>query len=201
MNYTSISSSNRIELKKVYVFLIALFVSIQIFAQPANDDCSTAALLTAGSCCSMSTFTTVSATASTGEITPSCGGYTGGDVWFQVVVPASGHLVFSTMASNSSADGSMSIYSGACGALTEIQCSADNGTNLDPFIDNSSLTPGSTVYIRYWQAGGGAGADFNICVFAPTVQPPCTNLGFEDSFNGWTGTLGNSVTGDRKSVV
>ena len=181
--------------KTALILLVVLFSSFRMLAQPANDDCANATSIVAGTCCTFYYYTTISATASVGVADPSCGAYAGGDVWFQVVVPASGNLIIQTQTINSGLDASMAIYSGACGALTEIACCADNGSDLDPMISSNSLIPGSNVFIRYWMANGAAGADFNICVYSPPVEPPCTNLGFEDSFTGWIGTLGNSVTG------
>ncbi len=181
--------------RTIFILLFVLLSSFRMLAQPANDDCANASYMVPGTCCTFYYNTTIGATASTGVANPSCGGYAGGDVWFQVVVPASGALIIQTQTINSASDASMAIYSGACGALTEIACSADNGSDIDPMISSNTLIPGSTVFIRYWMANGAAGADFNICVYSPPVELPCTNLGFEDSGTGWIATLGNSVTG------
>ena len=182
-------------MKKLLLFIIVVISASQLMAQPLNDECLGAITLTPGVYCAMSTYTTINATASTSEITPTCGNYAGGDVWFKVIVPASGALVFNTLVSSSGADASMAIYSGMCGALAEIECNDNFGDNINPTIINSSLIPGSTVYIRYWLNGSVPGSDFQISVSASDLQPPCTNLGFENGFNGWIGSLGNSKPG------
>lgn len=61
---------------------------------PANDDPCNAIALTPGVACSFSTHTTTGATDSPGVPAPGCASYNGGDVWFEVTVPASGHLIF-----------------------------------------------------------------------------------------------------------
>jgi hypothetical protein len=157
-------------------FLIVMLAGMQLFAQPINDDCYSAISIIPGQgFCSYNSFTTIGATASAGVPAPTCGNYAGGDVWFKVVVPASGHLIFDSKSSNSSFDASMAIYSGTCAALTEIECDADDSSNgLMPAINNASLTPGSIVYIRFWQANGGAGEAFELCVY-DTELPPCQN--------------------------
>ncbi|MEI6852323.1 MAG: PKD domain-containing protein [Bacteroidota bacterium] len=160
-------------LRRILVLLIFLFASLQMIAQPANDNCTGATVLTPGTSCNYISSTTVGATASAGIPNPSCGNYAGGDVWFQVVVPASGHLTFDTQGANSSYDASMAIYSGPCTSLTEIECDADDSNNgAMPMINNSSLTPGSTVYVRVWTANGAAGEAFNICA---VTGPVCLN--------------------------
>jgi gliding motility-associated-like protein len=186
--------------RNFFLLLFTLIISGQVFAQPANDECANASVLNVSTCCVMNAFTTISATASAGAPAPTCGAYTGGDVWFQAVVPASGHIVFETQTSNSSLDPSMSLYTGTCGSLMEINCNDNYGSSVDPLIDASGLTPGTTVYIRYWLNNGGV-SNFYICAYSPQIQPPCSNLGFEDGINGWTGTLGNSQTGPAGALT
>ena len=159
--------------RKIYIFLFAALISMQLFAQPANDNCSGAIPYTPTALCNYLTYTTVGATASPGVPAPTCGNYTGGDVWFQTTVPSTGHLTFDTYTTNSSYDGSMAIYSGTCASLTQIACATGGSAyGLMPMIDNSSLTPGSTVYVRFW--GGNSGADFGLCIYDPVV-PSCLN--------------------------
>ncbi len=189
-------------LRKILVLLIGLFASVQIFAQPANDNCIGATTLTPGTSCNYISATTVAATASSGVPNPSCGNYAGGDVWFQVVVPASGHLTFDTQGSNSSYDASMAIYSGTCTSLTEIECDADDSSNGSmPMINNTTLTPGSTVWVRVWTANGGAGEAFNICAVTGPVclnNTPagdyCSNATPMCNFNGYCGNTSGTYT-------
>jgi gliding motility-associated-like protein len=71
-------------------------------------------------------------------------------------------------------DGGMAIYSGTCGSLVLIECDDDDsGNGMMPKIDNSSLTPGSTIYIRFWEYGNDNLGTFGICVTEPA--PPSDN--------------------------
>src|SRR5207253_979931 len=108
-------------------------------------------------------------TPTTGVPAPGCANYTGGDVWFQVTVPAGGSLVFNSQ-SGSMTNGGMAIYSGTCTSLTLIDCDDDGSLNyLMPMIVQAGLAPGSTVFIRFWGYGTNAGT-FGICV--TTLPPP-----------------------------
>ena len=138
---------------------------------PANDECAGAIALTVGSSCSFTQYTTSGATGSVGPPAPGCASYSGGDVWFSVVVPSTGRIILDTN-TGVVTDGGMAIYSGNCGTLTLIECDDDDSANgLMPFIDRSGLTPGSTVYVRFWEYGNDNPGTFSICAWAPA--PPC----------------------------
>jgi hypothetical protein len=131
-----------------------------------NDDCADATVLAVNSgSCSYSTYGNSFATSS-GIANGACGTSTVKDVWFRVTVPASGNLVFQVDAIDFN-DGAMAIYTGNCGALTEIDCDDDSGPGLMPRIDASGLTPGATIFIRFWEVSGTQTGNFNICVFEP----------------------------------
>ncbi len=140
-----------------------------------NDDCSTAIPLTVGVNCIMSAYSNATATTSStvGTPAPGCASYSGGDVWFRVVVPANGILTIDSQ-SGTITDSGMALYSGSCGALTLIECDDDDSANgAMSFITRTGLTPGSTVYIRFWEFGNDNNGTFGIC--ATTVsscQPP-----------------------------
>ncbi|MEI8202249.1 MAG: T9SS type A sorting domain-containing protein [Bacteroidota bacterium] len=138
---------------------------------PINDECSGAIAITPGTTCSYSTFSNVYATASSGVPSPGCANYIGTDVWFSVVVPPSGHLIFDSQNNSSvSGDGGMTIYSGSCGSLSLIACN-DNSSNypLMPMINKSGLTPGTTIYIRFWRNNNLNGWTFGLCVYDPPI--------------------------------
>ncbi|RYE20742.1 MAG: gliding motility-associated C-terminal domain-containing protein, partial [Sphingobacteriales bacterium] len=142
---------------------------------PVNDDACAPILLTASATCNYATYTTASATASPGVPAPGCAQYNGGDVWFTVVVPASGALTIDTRQGGIT-DGGMALYSGNCNALTLIECDDDDSPNgAMPMIIRSGLTPGSTVFIRFWKYNGGAGGTFDICVTFPPPPPANDN--------------------------
>ena len=112
----------------------------------------------------------MSATNTAGIPAPTCANYTGGDVWFSFVAPASGNIQLD-ITSNTLADSGMELYSAtACGGtFTSIECDDDDGTGLMSYINRTGLTAGQTYYVRVWGYGGVTGS-FNICAFAPT--PP-----------------------------
>jgi len=143
---------------------------------PANNDCASATVLPveAGTACTAQTLgTNVNATAS-GELPdPACGNFaTGEDVWFSVTVPAGGELNIEASTAGGPTDWAMSVYSGACGALAEIECDDDDGPGLFPSISLTGQTPGDVLLVRVWEWGNNAEGEFNICAFAPAPPPP-----------------------------
>lgn len=103
---------------------------------------------------------------------PSCGLFFpgGGDIWFSLIVPASGALEIETSDDGTgNFDTAIELYSGVCGALTYIDC--DNiGSMFGRFslLSASGLTPGSTVYARVWEAECDDFGTFNICARDPS---------------------------------
>jgi len=151
---------------------------MSVFAQvPANDLVCNATPLTVNSTCIFSQYTTANATNSTGLGVP-CFTTIGPDVWFSIVVPANGILNFD---SNTGfiTDGVMALYSGTCsGTLTELYCDDDgSGSNgLMPSFNTLGLTPGTTVYLRFYEYGGGNDGTFSLCVSSPApVAPPAND--------------------------
>ena len=157
-------------------------ISFSIACPPpplVNDDCINAIALPVNALCSYSTYSTSGATDSTGIPAPGCSDYAGGDVWFSAVVPANGIIQIDTV-QGVVTDGGMAIYSGSCGSLTLIECDDDDSDNgLMPYIQRSGLTPGSTVYIRFWEYGNDNTGTFGICVTTPTPpvnDNPCSSI-------------------------
>jgi len=144
---------------------------------PANDDPCGAIFMPSLDTCSYQTFTTQSATSSAGVPAPGCAYYQGGDVWFKTVVPATGGIIVNTN-TGVITDGGMAIYSGDCNNLTLIECDDDDSPNgLMPMIVRTGLTPGDTIWIRFWEYGNDNPGTFNICVKAappaPANDDPC----------------------------
>jgi hypothetical protein len=138
-----------------------------------NDDCSGAIALTINSACSYTTYSNFGANASLGIPAPGCGGYSGGDVWFSVVVPPSGNFIVDTQAGVIT-DSGMAAYSGTCGSLTLIACDDDGGTSLMSSLNITGQTPGATIYIRVWEFGNDNNGTFGICVTEPIN--PCGTI-------------------------
>lgn len=182
---------------------------------PTNDEpCSAIQLPEVTSMCQYSIFTTTGATTTLSAPTPSScvggggaaiGGYQSGsqDVWFAITVPSTGTIDVTAMPNGGAgyiSDGVMALYSGACSSLTQIACSDDNnypgtGNDLLPFISETGLTPGSTVYLRYWGFGTSSG-DFGICVSTAT-NDDCANALYICDINGYSASTSPSYTPDR----
>ncbi|WP_295336748.1 fibronectin type III domain-containing protein [Flavobacterium sp.] len=131
---------------------------------PINDNPCGAIDLNVNTSCSFQTFTTLGATNTTMVTAPSCGNYQGGDIWFIATVPSNGIVRVDTN-SNTIADGSMAVYSGSCSSLTPLQCDTDSSNNgLMPYLNFTGLTPGSIIYIRFWESGNDIQGNFSICL-------------------------------------
>ncbi|MCB9197408.1 MAG: gliding motility-associated C-terminal domain-containing protein [Flavobacteriales bacterium] len=183
---------------------------------PSNDEpCNAIQLPPVTAACSYLNFTTTGATATdpTGATTPlpsSCvggsgamiGGYSASskDVWFSITVPSTGSVYITPQPSFGINDGVMVLYSGTCGSLTQITCADDHnypGTANDfkPYIAATGLTPGSTVYLRYFGFGSTSG-DFGICVSSPT-NDACANALYICDLNGYSASTSAAYTPDR----
>lgn len=166
--------------KYLLLLMLVTFCGFGSFAQaPVNDDPCAAVTLTPGTSCTFQTFTTVNATPSTGFPAPGCAGVQNYDVWFQVTVPAGGALIFDALPGTMT-DGGMAIYSGDCNTMTLIECDDDDSQNGNmPMIFRTGLTPGSTIFIRFWGYSSSATppvfGTFGICVSIPPPPPANDN--------------------------
>ena len=165
-----------------YLFLLFLFTFYNIsesFSQPTNNTCSGAIDVSYSGSCNYKTYTNDSATNS-GNATSSCGGAPNTDVWFRVVVPQSGNLVFAFERLQSFYL-TMSIYKGDCDTLTQYRCDDNSSWEYRmPYIEiHDTSSKGDTLYVQVWGEDGKSGK-FNMCVYEPT-QP--TNKVCEKSIN------------------
>lgn len=142
-------------------------VAFFTFAQPANDNPCSATALTVNTTCSYSGYTNAAATGSAGVPAPGCASYSGGDVWFTVVVPANGQVTVD-MNSGVMTDSGLAFYTGTCGSLTLLSCDDDSSPNgLMSMLTATGLTPGSTLFIRVWEYGNNNNGTFSICASSP----------------------------------
>jgi hypothetical protein len=147
-------------------------------AAMTNDECINAIPITINATCTFSTYTNGTATASAGIPAPGCAGYSGGDVWFSIVVPANG-IVRADTQSIGMTDGGMAFYSGACGGLTFIECDDFDSSDPNdmPYISRTGMTPGATIYIRMWSYNNADNGAFGLCVTSPASCTTGTGLG------------------------
>lgn len=124
--------------------------------------------------CTFDRYTTLHATAS-GVPDPGCGDYLGGDVWFKLAVPDSGSIEIQTFTEAVAQypdnegwayRGGMAIYSGDCGNLTLMECNVNNGSYHPrmPGANLTGLTPGDTLWVRFWEFHNNDPGIFDICV-------------------------------------
>ncbi len=145
---------------------------------PPNDDPCAATVLPVGTSCTNTTSTTGGATNTTGIPAPTCGNYQGSDVWFRVVVPASGRLALntSTVTGSGLINAAMALYStpNCSGTYTQVACNDDTPTSTMPSLSFTGLTAGASYYVRVWSNGNGAYGQFNICATEPIINDePC----------------------------
>lgn len=141
-----------------------------------NDECSGAIALTPASnttCTSVFTGSvgaTQSQTATTG--TPD------DDVWFSFVATSDVHDIL--VNPNSMTNAILEVFSGSCGALTQVnQGFVNTGANSGSDEERSfyNLTTGSTYYLRVFSngnAGSGNQGTFDICVTTPASK--CSSI-------------------------
>lgn len=124
---------------------------------PVNNFCSEATLLPVyeNECQSYTLATNTAASGS--NIIPSCGNYNGGDVWFNAVVPASGHL---SIFQNSI---EIAVQLEAFDACTGNSLGCSDSGNLQL----SGLSAGQTIYIMAWESGNNNFGNFEVCAFDP----------------------------------
>ncbi len=161
-------------IKSLVLMLFFFLAGFSGWAQaPSNDDPCNATELPVAVACNPVPGTTVNATSSTGIPAPGCGQYNGRDVWFKFTVPAGGAVTITAQAGTMT-DGAMAIYSGSCTALTLIECDDDDGPDAMPKIVRTGLTPGATIWVRFWRYDNTSAGTFTICAQVP--PPPPTNI-------------------------
>ena len=164
---------------KHLIYISSLLIAgLSNFAFSQSDNPCGAPVLNPGASCSFTPANLpTSSTATTGVPAPGCANYQGSDVWYQVVVPASGTLTIDlNTASGGPTDMGMAWYSATCcsGPFTLIECDDDDSNNgLMPKIARTGMTAGSTVWVRIWEYGGNAFGNFQVCSFSPPPPTPC----------------------------
>ncbi len=141
---------------------------------PGNDPCSGAYWLADGVAF---TDSTALATYNAADGTANCGSSgTSADVWFKYRPATTGAVAINLCGSGF--DTVLAVYSGNCGALTQLACNDDNGglgpcsgSNLISYI-SQSMTAGTTYYIRVAGYQGATGAYTITAVGGGGTAPP-----------------------------
>lgn len=177
-------------------------IHIYCATPPANDNCAGAIALVPGGigiCNPIAgtvNYATQSAPAST------CGGTPNNDVWYSFVASSANMTI--SVTGNATMDAIVELMSGACGALTSLQCrdlTLSGGTEQFTY---SGLTVGNTYYIRVYDyyAAPPVDGSFTICVYQAAVAASncgnatpiaCggslvgqTNVGTVNDVNSWS---------------
>jgi hypothetical protein len=142
---------------------------------PANDNCANATVLTPGAAFATNPLvgTNIGSTASTGAPDPGCASYSGGDVWYSVVVPASGSITFDSASVSGSliSDTGMAIYSGPCSTLVLVECDDDDSANGSfSKISLTNRTPGEVLYVRFWEYGNNDFGTFQVSAYDASLS-------------------------------
>lgn len=167
--------------------------NICVTTAPANDEPCGATSLSLGSSCTFTTYNSTNATTSAGISPPGCSTYSGGDVWFSFVAPASGAVTIRTGA-QSITNLAMALYSASScsGTLTIMECDDNDGPGNMPFLTFSSvdLVVGETYYLRVWQSGSSSGGTFDLCAMTVPSGGDCTYAlrMFDTGGDGWGGS-------------
>lgn len=136
-----------------------------------GDSCFQAINFTVTTTCLTQVFSTTGATSEPTSIAPNpdCGFYLGNDIWIAVEVPASGKLRIE-ITNNVGMNAAMAIYTGTCGAFTQMLCESPSNSNtlVAHTINNIDLA-GDILYLRFWNRNSTLGGTFNLCAFEPNI--------------------------------
>jgi len=137
-----------------------------------GDLCSAPIALTVGNTFDENDMvsTLLNMSGSTETPNPSCAGYSSGDkdVWFSVVVPASGTITVETrrVSGSTLTDTGMQVYSGTCGTLTAVECDDDDSPDGNfSMVSLTGRTPGETLLVRVWDYSNSHFDSFNISAY------------------------------------
>ncbi len=179
---STMKDSDMMRIQRLTVLMIFLLCNFIAYAQPGNDEPCDAIQLEVNSTCNFANFSNNGGTMSTAVPSPGCGGYMGGDVWFEFTLPISGRYAVVELGADGITDGGLAIYSGSdCNNLTLVDCAQNTSTGDMPSImiqDGCSYANvGETYWVRVWENGNDNNGTFNICAYEAAAPPPLTVSG------------------------
>jgi gliding motility-associated-like protein len=166
----------------------------------ANDECNTAIFAPVNSssvCQQVTPGSLAGATASGAPAIAPCIGTPDDDVWYQFIASNPFLTVSLQNIVGSTTNLNFAVYSGSCGTLAQLFCSAANTTSG---VVNG-LTIGQTYFVRvYSNANTPQTTTFNLCISTPAScisgQAACQNLSYQNTTGvanqGTIGCLGSS---------
>ncbi len=186
-------------------FLTFFLISLGAYAQPVNDNCSAATILTENATCSNLNFQALKGATSTAAVPGTCGNASSADVWYSFV--ATSHYPIITISSLGSslkaAIPIIQLLSGSCASFTSLGCITGTATanslvfNSALAVGGSGLTIGATYYIRIYtntNTGIPAGNNwtFSICVADAVATAATVDYG-KSYVNVTKGTNGGTI--------
>jgi hypothetical protein len=175
-------------MKKFLLVAVVLLCVNLSYAQPANDECSSAIAVAATTTCyPPSIYSNGGSTLSTFP-GPFCGQPVG-DTWYSFVAVSDSYnvIVSNTFPSNPNVAGfysyAVGVYSGTCGALTYIACNGATymagGPDVPARVSLSGLTVGDTYYVRVQSSYGWSNQStpepnqiiYHLCILPQLPQP------------------------------
>jgi hypothetical protein len=144
--------------------------SLTYVCPPVNDACGTPTVLTPGGVFTDNPVVgTNVGTTDSAETTSACGGYSGGDVWYQVTVPASGNITIETATNGTTFDTVLAVFSGTCGSLTEVDCS-DDATGVYSLVSLTAMTPGEVLLVNVYEYGNNNFGTFQVSAYDASLS-------------------------------
>jgi hypothetical protein len=171
---------------------------------PANDECATAQVLTPGGVFAENSVigTNLGATGSN-ELAPNCASYQGEEVWYSVVVPASGNITIECDTNTGTAitDTGLAVFSGTCGALTQVGCNDNDGNEAFSKVVLTNRTPGEVLLVSVWEYGGDLTGTFKVSAYDASLSSNTfDNANFKAYPNPVKDILNLSYTSEISSV-
>ena len=183
-----------------YIIFFLLLSSFELVAQ--NDACGSATVLSVGT----TTGTSVGSTTVSTDPVPSCESaankcsYT---VWYAYTTGATGGNLTVAMTHVGIQYAAISIYSGSCGALTQLGCNDPNSSTANPSVTVTCLSASTTYYIMIWSDGSTPNAypgTFSLTTTF-TASNDCCNSAYTLSTGATTGTTTASYTNTSSDPV
>ena len=162
-----------------------------------NDICSSAIPLTVGTDFTSGMIASHNFLAATDGTVPYCSSDAAENVWFKVVVPASGNITLETreVTGSSFDDSVLTVYSGTCSGLTEIGCDDDGGQGIFSQVSLTGQTPGATLYVSVWKYDAFIdGGEFQISAFDNTQLSTVEVSGKRDNIKVYPNPFSDLLT-------
>lgn len=161
----------------------------------ANDECSGATFAPVNSsavCQQVTPGSIAGATASASPAIAPCIGNADDDVWFQFIATNQYLNLALQNITGTTTNLNFAVYSGQCGTLNQIFCSAAN--SVSGVLNN--LTVGNTYYVRvYSNAATPQSTTFNLCISTPSTCPTASTVCYLENYANTTGVTSLGTIG------